>query len=299
MNGDIQMKKIIFGLCAITLGFSQSADAISLTQPVLFDNDTIGIYDKYEFYADWNMYPSSSSGQKNGRLYIVPKSNASTDIVMRVMYLANQVGGNSGMVFTPTIGESSTNQYTHLYFQYKVKFESSFTWVKGGKLPGLTSSPDSPTGCVAGDTYDGFSARLMWRESGVAASYLYLPDKVNECGTYFYLYNQDGTQFHFNKGQWYTLTQEIRLNDVNGTQVINNGILKEWIDDQQMFFELSDKTLVPELTNLVFRNSNTIYIDQIKMDTFFGGSTSDWAPAESQFSYFDAFRVSESMPSLK
>jgi hypothetical protein len=62
-RGEWKVKNYIKG--ALLLGLIGSATAISVTQPVNFDNDTLGAYDKYEFLADWGIYPGSSSGQKN------------------------------------------------------------------------------------------------------------------------------------------------------------------------------------------------------------------------------------------
>ena len=77
------------------------------------------------------------------------------------------------------------------------------------------------------------------------------------------------------------------LNDVSDSGVVSaNGRLLQWIDGEKVL----------ELTGMIFRESNKIFIDQIKMDTFFGGSTLDWAPATDQYAYFDSFVVSEIDP---
>ena len=282
------MKKIINSLTlSLLLACYSSSYAISVTSPVDFDDDQLGVYTKDDFIKDWQMKPNSSSGQDDdaddSRLSIVTDGDSQ---VLQVKYLANEVGGSSAMTFTPYIGGDYNHlpgeKYTHLYFQFKVKFKDNFTWVKGGKLPGLTSSPDSPTGCVDNADIDGFSARLMWRENGQVFSYLYNPFKKDDCGDY----DAFSPITYFNKGQWYTITQEVQLNDVSGSTVKDNGFVREWLDGVQVL----------DLQKLKLRDKDSVFIDEIKMDTFFGGSSDDWAPTTDQYAYFDHFAVSESSP---
>lgn len=245
--------------------------ALSFGYPVTFDDDALGVYSKEDFKKDWGMNPNSSSGQSHGRLNIVADWDDPNNHVLEVTYNANQVGGNSAMVFTPSLGGS----YDHLIFQYKVKFADDFTWIKGGKLPGLTNSPDSPTGCIDNGTFDGFSARYMWREEGVLKGYIYSPEKKERCGDYY----TSSPVFYFHKGTWYTLKQEVFL----GTPGERDGYIKAWVDGQPIL----------SITNIMLRKNATVMIDQVKMDTFFGGSGSDWAPTTNQHVYFDDFEVTK------
>lgn len=162
-----------------------------------------------------------------------------------------------------------------LFLQYKVRFDNAFTWVKGGKLPGLGGG-DTPTGCIQNGTFDGFTTRLMWRENGVGFQYYYFPGKVEQCGDYA------GLARRFEAGRWYTLTQQVVLNDIGQ----NNGEFRQWIDGE----------LVLENKTMLLRNSANVSVSAIKMDTFFGGSSSDWAPVREQYAYFDDFIVSADSP---
>jgi len=145
--------------------------------------------------------------------------------------------------------------------------------VKGGKLPGLAGfTGTKPTGCVANNQLNGFSARMMWRENGHALQYLYNPDKAEFCGDYSSYY------FFFTPGRWYTLTSHVVLGSVNQ----HNGRVTTYIDGQQ----------VAQLDNLLLRTSNQVTIDKLLFETFFGGSTADWAPATRQYSYFDDIIIS-------
>lgn len=258
--------KLFFIFC-ILLG--SNSWGLGINQPVTFDDDELGLYTEDDFIKDWNTDPTTSSGQ-GSRLYIVSLDSSSTDRILQVTYLANAVGGSSAMAFTaPLDGE-----YEHLYFQYEVMFPNDFTWVKGGKLPGLTSAPDSPTGCISNDNFDGFSARYMWREDGQLFGYIYNPTKEETCGDY---YTTDPI-FYFTQGTWYTLKQEVYLGDPG----VANGYIKAWVDGSQVL----------DIENILLRNSADIYIDEVKMDTFFGGSSNDWAPTTDQYAYFNNFQIS-------
>jgi hypothetical protein len=249
--------------------FSCQTWSLSITHPVTFDDDTLGLYTEEDFYKDWAIKPTDSSGQ-GSRLYIVSREDNSSDHVLRVTYLANAFGGQSAMTFTAPLG----GDYTHLIFQYDVKFSGDFTWVKGGKLPGLTSSPYSPTGCISNDDFDGFSARYMWREEGLLEGYIYNPDKVETCGDYY----ASNPIFYFTQGVWYTLKQEIYVGDPG----VDNGYIKAWVNGLQVL----------DITNILLRKSPDIFIDEAKIDTFFGGSDNNWAPSTDQYAYFDQFNIS-------
>ncbi len=236
-----------------------------------FENDAIGLYTASEFQNDWGVAPQSSTGLAAGRLSIVADPDNSANKVLRVTYLAGQIGGNSAMTFDAPLPTG----YNQLWLQYKVRFDNAFAWTKGGKLPGLAGG-DTPTGCIQNGTFDGFTTRLMWRENGLAFSYQYYPGKLNDCGDYYAVATK------FKPGVWYTLTQQVILNDAGQA----NGQFRQWVDG----------VLTLQQSGLLLRNAATVSVSAIKMDTFFGGSTTDWAPATDQYAYFDDFRVSTASP---
>jgi len=249
-------------------------DADSCTQPegeklltVNFNHLPKGFYQAADFREQWGISPGNASGLSAGRLNIVTDPLNPNNNVLQVTYKAGLIGGNSAMVFNAPL----KNEHKSLWLQYRVMFSPDFTWVKGGKLPGLAGG-DRPTGCIDNGTFDGFSTRLMWRENGAVYGYLYYPDKKGRCGDYF------STDVHFTQGKWYTLTQHVILNDVSKS----NGTFVQYINGNKIL----------ELDNIVLRNGSDVDISTIKMDTFFGGSTSDWAPEKDQHAYFDDFIVS-------
>ncbi len=238
---------------------------------VLFEADfqahRPGPYTAAEFRHDWGIDPGDSAGVKAGRVTIVDDPLKPGHHVLRVTYMGHQIGGNSAMTFTLPIEKG----HTTVWFQYKVMFDKDFVWVRGGKLPGLAGG-DFPTGCIKDGAYDGFSTRVMWREKGLAWSYLYYPGKHSDCGDDYVL------PVRFQRGRWYTLTQAVTLNDVGQT----NGSLRQYIDGR----------LVGGQDHWTWRREARSGIDGVKMDTFFGGGEPDWAPPSDQYAYFDAFVVS-------
>lgn len=269
----------ISGEASVTIQVSQSSEGNDFVYFNNFEQHAVGPYSESAFIADWNMSPTTSAGVADQRLNIVidpnPVSNQVTNQVLRVEYQAGKVGGSSASVFNYTIPASS---HQHLWLQYKVRFDDNFTWVKGGKLPGLAGwdTGQKPTGCVTNSLLDGFSARFMWRENGHALSYQYSPVKTEYCGDY------DSTYTFFKPGQWYTITTQVTLNQVGQA----DGKIDAYIDGQ----------LVLQLQDLTLRTHEQVFINKLLFETFFGGSSSDWAPATPQYSYFDDIVISETSP---
>ncbi|WP_373279541.1 polysaccharide lyase [Chitiniphilus eburneus] len=238
---------------------------------VRFDDHAGGLYTASQFQADWHTAPSGSSGLAAGRLAIVADPDNSANKVLRVTYRGGEIGGNSASVFDAPLPAG----HNHLFLQYKVRFDNSFLWVKGGKLPGLGGA-DTPTGCIDNGTFDGFTTRNMWRENGLLFQYLYFPGKAERCGDYFSQLRR------FEAGKWYTVTQEVQLNDAGQA----NGSIKAWLD--------GEPTLA--LNGMKWREGAAVGIDAVVFHTFFGGSTADWAPPTDQYAYFDDVRVSTESP---
>lgn len=252
------------------LGHWQSIDFAQLTS-----NHALS---EAQFEALFLQKPNPSSGQSQGRLTLVTDPHWQ-ETVMQVQYLAQQIGGSSASVFnsrlalTQPVTGSSLAASDSLWLQYELKLDEHFDYVKGGKLPGLGGG-GNPTGC--GTVEDGFTARYMWREGGLLAQYLYYPGKSNHCGDYL------STGRQLNRGEWYTLTQQIVLNDPGQS----NGVLRTYLDGD----------LVIEKTDRVWRTTAATQIDHLVFQTFFGGGTLDWAPETNQYSQFANLIISTASP---
>jgi len=181
------------------------------------------------------------------------------------VFEANKFGGPQGHTHRLTVKPG------HEYlFEYKVRFNDDFPFMRGGKLPGLAGG-NAPTGCVDTDL-NGFSARQMWRTGGQLVAYLYDQDQGGDCG------NNITTSLNFKQRQWYALKQRVKLNTARN----HDGPLQISVDGQMLIdrknLEYMDVGPPANLINVILFHS------------FFGGSTQDWAPTkECSLSFSEPF----------
>jgi len=187
----------------------------------------------------------------------------------------------------------------HLVYEYEVFFPEDFNFVKGGKLPGmgLGSGTESATG---GDwKKDAGSVRIMWRERGQAIVYVYFPLQISKKGT------RDGTitvqnaafekaadgslgkhagidvffkhraGLKFKKGEWNTVRLDVKLN----TPGKRDGVLSTTINGETR-----------SVDGVIFRNDPELAINMVLSQTFFGGSTKEWAAKKTETISFRNFR---------
>lgn len=175
--------------------------------------------------------------------------------------------------------------YVELYLSYRVQFIDGFNFVQGGKLPGLTASPNPvattpPTGGIKPGECDGFSARYMWRSNGIAETYLYSPAQPNIYGEDLIWYNANGTPVQFIPGRWYAITQRLVMN----TPGVSDGILEIWLDGVN----------VQRKSNIFYRGAAcpALGTNQLYFSTFFGGNDDSWAATKDEYLFFDDFVIS-------
>ena len=201
---------------------------------------------------------------------------------LKIKYPAGHVGpdgssgGPSGSQFIKYL--PSSNEYV---LDYYVKFDDNFEFVKGGKLPGLTSGGGSWTGGNRPTNGQGFSARYMWVQNGKMLLYFYYWDMKDAFEWEFPL------GVNFEKGKWHRLTQRIKLNTTNIKDQAD-GILQVFVDGEQVIYR----------DNIRYMNVNGSGIDTFYFSTFYGGSSSSWAPQNSTYAYLDKFVVSTDMPNF-
>lgn len=145
----------------------------------------------------------------------------------------------------------------HAVLSYWVRFPEDFDFVRGGKLPGLYGGVGNSGGRIPDGT-DGFSFRLMWGKGGRGSVYAYVPTSV-KYGSGFLVH-----QFHFMPGRWHRVVQELKLNDPGAS----NGEIKMWLDNR----------FVGEATNVLVRTVDSLQINGLFFDVFFGGNDDSWAP---------------------
>lgn len=154
--------------------------------------------------------------------------------------------------------------------RYRVRFPHDFNFVRGGKLPGLYGGIGNSGGRIPhGD--EGFSLRLMWRERGAGEVYAYLP------GSKVYGTSYLRGAFRFVPGQWHSVSQHVRLNapgQADGTVAID-----------------LDGRNVGTQTGLLFRQSDTLAVNGIFFDCFFGGNDDSWAAIADTYVEFAEFEL--------
>jgi hypothetical protein len=197
------------------------------------------------------------------RLFI----SGETDRHLRITYPAGKIQSqDSGGSFKAQMDPGT--EYTA---EYRVKFDSGFQWVKGGKLPGLCGGECNTGGSVPNGK--GFSTRMMWRAGGELVAYVY---HLDQSGTY----GEDiSTGFNMPTDQWITIKIRTKLNTGNN----KNGILEVWVNGSKKISR----------TNLRFMNDSTKKIDTFYFSTFYGGSTSDFAPSNTNYARFDNIKITK------
>lgn len=180
-------------------------------------------------------------------------------------------------------------------FGYSVYFEAGFAFNKGGKLPGIYggNSEELAIGCSGGSRSSAcFSARLMWRGEGAGEFYTYLPPftdarfaanskqcnvaPASDCNPTYGASIGRGA-FKFTTGAWTTVSERVRLNDVGKA----NGELELFVNGQSVI----------NVKGLILRDSSAGRMRGIQMQTFFGGSSPDFASPKTQNAYFSDFSV--------
>jgi len=214
-----------------------------------------------------------------------PNTNLS---VLQVTYpeksFSQQTGGTQFINLWNTTDGSS---FGTMLLSYEVAFDSSFDWVKGGKLPGLRGGFNS-TGCSGGDRApngkDCFSSRVMWRKFAAGEDYAYIPSpndlckqKDVTCNTDFGISFQRGS-FGFLSGTWLRISMLVQLNNPPN---IANGQIQLYYNDR----------LAVSKQGLQIRASDTLFINGLFFSTFFGGSDDSWATPKTQHTYFRNIRL--------
>lgn len=192
--------------------------------------------------------------------------------VLKVIYPKGAIGPKEGGIqFDKPLEEA--NAY---YLDYYIKFGEGFNFVKGGKLPGLTSGGETYTGGIHPDNGEGWSARYMWVDEGEIIVYFYHLDMKHKWG--------DAVRLHtkFQPGRWYRITQYIKINEADKF----DGKMYVWIDGKNVLADDSVRYRIAPLGKI-----NSFYFS-----TFFGGNTPDWAPTKDEAIFFDDMVVSKTKP---
>ena len=253
--------------------FTNSNSKVTVLIHQDFESTLAGKYSQIQLNQDF-LNPVWSQGIIDGRASIIQDSEPGRGKVLRVLYPAHGVDSKgSGVSWrTPLPGS-----FQKLNLSYRVKFEKGFSFVKGGKLPGLLGGLES-SGLRKSDGNTGFSARMMWYENGRVTSYVYHTDQMDNHGDIMD-WTEDGINIHFKSDVWYSIEQQVVMN----TPGQRDGQIYGWIDGKLVF----------KKRHINFRNTAKYAIDSLFFSTFFGGHTKDFESPRDQFAYFDDIIVSQ------
>jgi len=192
---------------------------------------------------------------------------------LRITYPKDSVGpsGNGAQV---SIILPEQNEY---YLSYRLRFSDNFSFQLGGKLPGLAAG-DLCSGGEVCDGTNGFTARFMWRRGGRIVLYLYHMDKKDKWGDDIPLVYPSGEDVAFQRGIWYQITERVKINSKDTS---HDGEVEAWVNGSPVLFR----------KGLRF-TSNGEGVDRFYFSTFHGGSTAEWAPAETCFLNVDDILIS-------
>ncbi|MEM1441219.1 MAG: polysaccharide lyase [Verrucomicrobiota bacterium] len=199
-----------------------------------------------------------------GRAHVVEKGS---EKMLRIDFPKGRVGSDkSGAQFVVELPLRR-----ELVLRYRVRPEEKFEFVKGGKLPGLSSGGSQFTGGRPPGEAGGWSARYMWRREGALELYFYHPQMKGKFG------ERHSLDAILEPGQWTELTQHIDT----GNRGMSNGSIRIWIDDE----------LKLELKGLKLHGEDYGPIDSFLFHTFYGGSDKSWAPSRDTQLYFDDLEI--------
>ncbi|KAG2222545.1 hypothetical protein INT45_002676 [Circinella minor] len=194
-------------------------------------------------FKDWNDYADDKSDSsaawrnkwkisrwswpgKGGTSYnnhrIVDDPAGSGDKVLQVTYpkkSSNPAGSPQGGVGFYAQPIALRREARLVVLEYQVYFPKPFTFIRGGKLPGLYGGHE---GCSGGSNSDTcFSTRFMWRRKGDGEIYAYMPEKEqrkdlcdekgNICNPN-YGYSLGRGSWRFKLGEWVKVRQTVKLN---------------------------------------------------------------------------------------
>ncbi|MDF1824467.1 MAG: hypothetical protein P1U68_07480 [Verrucomicrobiales bacterium] len=193
---------------------------------------------------------------------------------LEVSYPKGQFGSlKSGAQFVVQLQES---RYATLSYRFRVC--EDFTFVKGGKLPGLSGGGSQFTGGRRPGSEGGWSARYMWRREGALELYLYHPKMKEKYG------ERHPLGLKLKRGKWYSITQKIDTGEPGKAQ----GILEVAVNGEVKL----------RLDRLEFHGSRFGPIDSFLFSTFYGGADSSWAPGKEVEISFDDFEITWEKPAF-
>jgi hypothetical protein len=268
--------------CSLISAYGQSSlDDLNIIYKHDFENNTVGKYNFAEWSQDW-LSPAWENRQSSLEISRDVSDLLNPTKALQVYYPAYSLGPEEG----------GTNWWTdiakqnEIYVSYDVMFMPGFKFQMGGKLPSVKGGSVEVQGDFERPSgYDGFAGGIMFKDEGDIVFYVYYADSKDAMygesfawGANYYpsdyfspslvkIEYGSGTPSICKPGEWHNLTYRMVLNTVKSSGGGNyDGILEAYFDGK----------LVTEISHLLFRHTNDLGIDCMRMVTFFGGSADEW-----------------------
>ena len=255
-----------------------------------FENDTLGTYLGPEFKRDW-LNPPWNSRQPTTRIVQDTADANNPSQTLRVFFPENSLGPQEGGAQWWT----ELDFGNEVYISYDLKYMPGFQFQIGGKLPSAMGG--NVAAGVKPDGYDGFTAGLAFNTEGQVRFYLYYPDQPTDTYgqtiVWGHQYAADafapsrivlryatGTNVRCVPGTWHNITYRVVLNTINASGTGNyDGIVEAYFDGE----------LVTQISDILFRHTESLKLTHMRMYTFFGGSTDDFRNPIAEWVEFDNF----------
>jgi hypothetical protein len=255
-----------------------------------FSNTKLGPYTEDRLMADWNN-SAGAIGSRDRALRLQGAEIRNDNTGNR--FLRKQYPAGSYSSGDMTFFWNLAQPLTEVYFSYKVRMNTNFDYVKGGKIPGLcggncvaggrpvtNAAPDPKGNNNPNGKALGWSARSMWRAGGNVVQYTYTANKTTKWGVDYRYLENNSTPFSLADGKWHTIEHYVKMNTVGKS----DGVFKAWFDGKEAV----------NVSTLRYRDDTSFAVDQIFFTTFFGGNTKDFASSKIEYSYFDDIILSTS-----
>ncbi len=264
--------KALFVLCFLVIlktSAQNSLDDLNVIFKHNFEKNTLGYYQYDEYIEDWQ-HPAWNNRQAETKIVtdaLIDSKAIQFDFPLKSVG-ASQGGGQW---WTPI------ETGDEVYVSYDILFMPGFKFQLGGKLPSVQGGTIKPGIVPTG--YDGFSGGMMFHEDSEIGFYIYFPYQTTPYGqTIIWGHNYpkndlaaakavieytSGSPVKCTPGTWHNITYRMVLNSIKLTGGGNlDGILEAYFDGK----------LVLQISHLLFRHTDNLNIDYLRMYTFFGGS---------------------------
>ena len=225
---------------------------------------------------------------------VKPERISSDGKTVKITYLANQQGMDSGAAFKAAPDGLPATTAT---LSYAVYFPPDFEWVKGGKLPGLCFGKTAKS-CATGGEWqaDAGSFRLMFRAQGQGIGYAYFPLKGGNEGSY----SVQGTEykkvadksggntghdiwykkekaFKFNLGAWNNVSMTVTMNAIGK----NDGSVSVQVNGATR-----------KISGMTWRTDPLVKICSVNFVSFYGGGDLSWACKKCTYTQYKDLKFS-------